>query len=437
MTCTEVTEWMHRYLDHDLSQSEMIEMFRHIDDCPSCAEIFERLNLLSQQLEQLPDVKAPFSLVDSIMPRLDALDRSVREQEEEAALPPVVPFARSDKGLNSGKSSRGNSMAARTGIGAVAAAFILGIAIFNMPDKMPDAQVDSLMNSFTEETSSDGAQSSQLKQDTAAGNSANSAAGGTEAGSADQREASSEETQQPSEVPPTQEAAMESVVPDETPAARETDARSATQEAQKSTAPPVKKNQKTPPPTAEPRKTKTPSATDSPVVSADQYAAGDRNPAANESDPSSGDYDSDGAADRDMMELLPAAPSLMTSPASWTSPDERYEAVLENQHLNIYSTVPEAGQEGKQVLSSLPMQGTWVSGEWSADSRQFIYVTRQNGKNISEVYMLPAGQTATPAALETNPQATPDPAASATPAGTATSAPTATPGASPSASPAN
>lgn len=59
MKCAEVMEWMHRYLDHDLSQEEMLEMFRHIDDCPSCAEVLDRLTLLSQQLEQLPDVKPP------------------------------------------------------------------------------------------------------------------------------------------------------------------------------------------------------------------------------------------------------------------------------------------------------------------------------------------------------------------------------------------
>lgn len=57
MKCAEVMEWMHRYLDHDLSQDEMIEMFSHIDDCSSCAEVFDRLKMLSQQLEQLPDVK--------------------------------------------------------------------------------------------------------------------------------------------------------------------------------------------------------------------------------------------------------------------------------------------------------------------------------------------------------------------------------------------
>ncbi|WP_036737205.1 anti-sigma factor family protein, partial [Paenibacillus zanthoxyli] len=75
MNCAEVMEWMHRYLDHDLSRDESLEMFRHIDGCPSCAELFERLNALSSELEQLPDISPPFSLVDSIMPKLEAIDR--------------------------------------------------------------------------------------------------------------------------------------------------------------------------------------------------------------------------------------------------------------------------------------------------------------------------------------------------------------------------
>jgi anti-sigma factor RsiW len=141
MKCAEVMEWMHRYLDHDLSQEEMLEMFRHIDDCPSCAEVLDRLTLLSQQLEQLPDVKPPFSLVDSILPQLEQLDRGVPEEPAvmEPEDPKVIPFSRAN---NRGKKSKGPSLAARTGIGAAAAAVILLIAVFNMPKSLPGADLD-------------------------------------------------------------------------------------------------------------------------------------------------------------------------------------------------------------------------------------------------------------------------------------------------------
>lgn len=118
MKCAEVMEWMHRYLDKDLSQDEIVEMFRHIDNCPSCAEVFERLTLLSNELEQLPDVKPPFSLVDSILPQLAELDRSSREQSAVRSEDPVVvPFSRES---SRGKPAKGTSIATRTGIGAIA-----------------------------------------------------------------------------------------------------------------------------------------------------------------------------------------------------------------------------------------------------------------------------------------------------------------------------
>ncbi|MFD1904744.1 anti-sigma factor family protein [Paenibacillus rhizoplanae] len=141
MKCAEVMEWMHRYLDHDLSQEEMLEMFRHIDDCPSCAEVLDRLTLLSQQLEQLPDVKPPFSLVDSILPQLELLDRGVPEEPAvmEPEDPKIIPFTRAS---TRGKKSKGASLASRTGIGAAAAAVILLIAVFNMPKSLPGADVD-------------------------------------------------------------------------------------------------------------------------------------------------------------------------------------------------------------------------------------------------------------------------------------------------------
>ncbi|WP_025695439.1 anti-sigma factor family protein, partial [Paenibacillus durus] len=148
MNCAEVMEWMHRYLDHDLSRDESLEMFRHIDGCPSCAELFERLNALSSELEQLPDVSPPFSLVDSIMPKLEAIDR-----ERAAAAAPST--AETDSLQMSRKASRAkarqsSSLAGRFGIGAAAAAVIFGIAIFNMPEKLPGAQVDNMMKSTAE-----------------------------------------------------------------------------------------------------------------------------------------------------------------------------------------------------------------------------------------------------------------------------------------------
>lgn len=53
--------------------------------------------------------------------------------------PKVIPFSRAN---NRGKKSKGPSLAARTGIGAAAAAVILLIAVFNMPKSLPGADLD-------------------------------------------------------------------------------------------------------------------------------------------------------------------------------------------------------------------------------------------------------------------------------------------------------
>lgn len=57
--------------------------------------------------------------------------------------PKVIPFSRSN---NRGKKSKGPSLAARTGIGAAAAAVILLIAVFNMPKSLPGADLDMSSN---------------------------------------------------------------------------------------------------------------------------------------------------------------------------------------------------------------------------------------------------------------------------------------------------
>lgn len=74
MMCQEVIELMQRYLDRDLDETEYTQMLGHLQQCPDCTELFERLVNLSHELESLPKVTPPFSLVDSIMPKLEQLE---------------------------------------------------------------------------------------------------------------------------------------------------------------------------------------------------------------------------------------------------------------------------------------------------------------------------------------------------------------------------
>jgi hypothetical protein len=67
-------ELMQRYIDHDLVEAEQESLFVHVQDCPDCAASFEQLQLLSAELSSLTKVTPPFSIVDSIMPRLAEID---------------------------------------------------------------------------------------------------------------------------------------------------------------------------------------------------------------------------------------------------------------------------------------------------------------------------------------------------------------------------
>ncbi|MFD1772866.1 anti-sigma factor family protein [Paenibacillus rhizophilus] len=405
MNCAEVIEWMHRYLDHDLSRDESLEMFRHIDNCPSCAELFERLNALSRELEQLPDVSPPFSLVDSIQPKLEAIDR---EADVMAALPAeeqqVQPMSRKA----SRAKNRNSSLASRFGIGAAAAAVVLGIALFNMPEKLPGAQVDDIMNSSAEQK-----RSNDSAADIGGANAGTGSTFGAEAGASSGGEANSTPVDTgmstmdaPGSSSPTdggQSAQGGGSAPDTAaPTERTPDGRASAPA--KSVSPNknrsgISKKMASPEPSA-----KTPASQE----------AGPTDKADSPSDPAmSLQAPAYKGGDMGIMRIAP----METPPGSpsWTSPNGLYTAVIDGQKLVIYRAAGD-GSEGRQAVDTIPFEGTWVSGEWTADSRQFSYITAVEGKEQHSAYTVH--------------QETPDP--SATPS---VSAAPASPSPSPSSSP--
>ncbi|WP_211745521.1 zf-HC2 domain-containing protein [Paenibacillus sp. Marseille-Q4541] len=145
MKCQEVVERMHRYIDHDLNEQEKEQLLAHVKTCKSCSEKFEILKKLSHDLEKLPDVSPPFSLVDRIMPQLDEIDRgrkeqgsTIQEMKKEAV---VVPLSK-----HSGKTSR-SFMQTRMGrilMGTAAAAVVLGVAVYQFqPEQLDQADIDN------------------------------------------------------------------------------------------------------------------------------------------------------------------------------------------------------------------------------------------------------------------------------------------------------
>ncbi|WHY18315.1 zf-HC2 domain-containing protein [Paenibacillus sp. G2S3] len=416
MKCAEVMEWMHRYLDKDLSQDEIVEMFRHIDDCPSCAEVFERLTLLSNELEQLPDVKPPFSLVDSILPQLAELDRSSREQSAvRTEEPVVVPFSRES---SRGKPSKGTSIATRTGIGAIAAAVILGIAIFNMPDKMPGAEVEQMMQDSSKATSNNAGGMTAESQAPTSDNSyeAAPANSGTDSGSLPVAPDVSEDN-----------AALDRAMGPVDPASMPTDPTENNAGSEGRSIPEPTNNVKpnpterimTPKPDTV-TKFQTPdtsagSNSQSKVDKKDQPASTDKGIAADPSPPTEESLDSANDFRREVMGFNISSDSNDSNVQTWTSPDGHYAVEFAGLQLVIYKNSAEGSVEARSAVTSYPLEGNWVSGEWSADSSQFTYVTEKDGVNTTKVYTVQetAAASSTPS---TSPGATP----SKTPSSTST-----------------
>ncbi|MGG1617311.1 zf-HC2 domain-containing protein [Paenibacillus sp. NRS-1782] len=143
----EVMDWMQRYVDHELGEEETSQLMNHIATCPDCAEKFHILQTLSRELEDLPAVSPAFSLVDSIMPQLDAIDRA--REEQGSALQEMQPVA-ADSGPGPRQRTQSipwwNRMSGRAAMGVAAAAVVLGIVVFNFePKTVQDA--DGLLNS--------------------------------------------------------------------------------------------------------------------------------------------------------------------------------------------------------------------------------------------------------------------------------------------------
>lgn len=99
---------------------------------------------------------------------------------------------------------------------------------------------------------------------------------------------------------------------------------------------------------------------------------------------------------------------------TWTSPDGHYAVEFAGLQLVIYKNSPEGSVEDRIAVTSYPLEGNWISGEWSADSSQFTYVTEKDGVNTTKVYTVQeAAASSTPV---TSPGATP----SKTPSSTST-----------------
>lgn len=417
MKCPEVVEWMHRYLDYDLDEEDTVKLYEHLKTCPECADTFRLLKSLSRDLEDLPKVTTKYSLVDAIMPQLDAIDQARHEKsaslEEMPAPAEMVPVP--SRPTRKGKFW--NTVAGRTALGGAAAVVILGVAVLNYnPKQLSTAEeppvkteasnnassIDAAATSGAGEVSSSSveqkADSSEPQQDpseehTSASSeppqlsesqdgSGDAAAGDKAAGQEDQTYAQHQESSNT----PAQDAEISRKADtgsqdnagktgtgesaDNSAGKQEGDGGQATLNAPTDT-------ESTPPEQDDIQKDIAP-------------PDGDGGQAADGSAPEvNGSQESDASEQMGMMAIRPKADS-----NKLYSPDGQYAASVENKKLVIYSVTPDGSS--KQV-STLDLPGTWVSGVWSADSTVFTYQTTDaSGATVSQTYQVGKQDGSTP-----------------------------------------
>ncbi|MNM84399.1 hypothetical protein D3C81_964870 [compost metagenome] len=381
MKCPEAMEWMHRYLDGDLSVEESDLLIEHLRSCDDCAEAFGLLKHLSDNLYQLPDVTPKFSIVDSILPRLEEIDRA--RAEEGSALEVTeraVPLMRTvpNKAKQPQRSSFWRSRSSRSWVGGVAAAaVILGFFIYQYePKTVPNAEIAStgtsssqLEKSITEDSNAAGSAASDkvspsanqeqtTKSDNGAAPLADNEQGNSKTdlqadapkkksdektddavvspkgeGSSDQSSVSKKETQQS----PKKESAS---IHDKTAPAADTDSSTGI------SAPSSEKvNQK--------KQADSQGGLENRITEVPDDKASATGPVTN--------------PNNSFMGITSFKPIKV-------SPDGKYTAEVEQSHLKVYVN----DGQSRTLLSDITLNGDWVKGEWSEDSKVFNYQTSKD-----------------------------------------------------------
>ncbi|OZB91636.1 zf-HC2 domain-containing protein [Paenibacillus sp. XY044] len=416
MKCPEVVEWMHRYLDYDLDEDETVKLYEHLKTCPECADTFRLLKSLSRDLEDLPKVTPKFSLVDAIMPQLDAIDQARHEKsaslEEISAPAEMVPVP----SRPARKGNFWNTVAGRTALGGAAAVVILGVAVLNYnPKQLSTAEEPPVKNAASNEassmdaaatSSSEQSKSNMVEQEAGSSEPAQDSSEHTPAssdppqlsesqdgssdaaasGKAAGQEAQTYAQQQDSSKVPAQDAEVSRKADtggqDNAGGSDSADKSGTNQEGdggQAALSTPANNTESTPPQGDEVQKD---------IASPD----GDGGQAADSTntDPEvNGSQESDASGQMGITAIKPKADS-----NKLYSPDGQYAASVENKKLVIYNVTSDGSS--KQV-STLDLPGTWVSGVWSADSTVFTYQTTDaSGATVSQTYQVGKQDSSTP-----------------------------------------
>ncbi|MGD0033363.1 anti-sigma factor [Paenibacillus illinoisensis] len=420
MKCEEVVEWMHRYLDHDLGDAETAQMLQHVAQCPECAENFSLLRALSRELEDLPQVTPKFSLVDAIMPQLDAIDEARKEQSSTIQEMTPVPAAFENLQRSSERKPKQkwlNSMVGRMSMGAAAAAVVLGVAIWGYePEKVENAESMMLSSGSTQETGAvdQNPLSRELENDESFSpqNNSDPLMDDTENKSSmtektDPMTAPEENGPEQSPEPEVKDNQTSNQPGTTSETDNSTEARNTTPDASNSQKSPDQGQDTQPkdqdsstaavPPADENENesTETSDGRDSESYNTQGIAPEVEMKEPTEDNQSSG-TDSGTAAPNGSKEFV--APnqgitSTMTS-KEWSSPDGSYVVMLIDNQLSVYSKSA-TDSDVLNLVEQRNLEGTLKTAGWSSDSTSFNYETDKDGTTVKNSFTVPSASAAT------------------------------------------
>lgn len=420
MKCEEVVEWMHRYLDHDLGDAETAQMLQHVAQCPECAENFSLLRALSRELEDLPQVTPKFSLVDAIMPQLDAIDEARREQSSTIQEMTPVPAAFENLQRSSERKPKQkwlNSMVGRMSMGAAAAAVVLGVAIWGYePEKVENAESMMLSSGSTQETGA--VEQNPLSRDVENDESFSPRSNSDPLMDDTEKKSSMTEKTDPMTAPEENgpEQSPEPEVKDNqtsnqpgttTETDNSTEARNTTPDASNSQKSPDQGQDTQPkdqdsstaavPPADENENesTETSDGRDSESYNTQGIAPEVEMKEPTEDNQSSG-TDSGTAAPNGSKEFVTpdrGITSTMTS-KEWSSPDGSYVVMLIDNQLSVYSKSA-TDSDVLNLVEQRNLEGTLKTAGWSSDSTSFNYETDKDGTTVKNSFTVPSASAAT------------------------------------------
>lgn len=377
MKCPVAAEWMHRYLDHDLNEVESELLINHIATCKDCTELFSRMKRLSDQLEHLPNKTPKYSLVDAVLPQLDAIDRA--RKEEGSALeqysdyrPPLMRSIPKDRRRR--RSAWREWRSGRVMGGIAAAGLILVVAIWSHnPQTVPEAEMtDGSANNAIDKSTNDLAfnESSSVEDSPAL-------------------EGNIEDK------PLTTQAQKDLVLPDQ-PIAKSTDEptvgatdastkdASATKESPDNGKNSAKTDIKTPNSNNEPNQD---SKANQMQITSELTDGGNKGEGVSSSDASQ-ESESLPTDDGVMISSIPDSSEVtnttentrrktLSATSEWVSPDGKYVSVFDKNSVSIYKY----NDQDRTLLQSAKVEGTFVKGEWNTDNKSFTYVTENNSES--------------------------------------------------------